>query len=75
MEKHRGSVSRSTRRGSASSGGSSIQGLPHSSTPLGTKPARAQKRLRRPVDPLYFLAFARDGADIGFAIPAFYPSS
>ena len=33
-----------------------------------------EKHRTRPVDPLYFLAFARDGADIGFAIPAFYPS-
>ena len=33
-----------------------------------------EKHRTRPVDPLYFLAFARGGADIGFAIPAFYPS-
>lgn len=33
-----------------------------------------EKHRTRPVDPLCFLAFARDGADIGFAIPAFYPS-
>ena len=33
-----------------------------------------EKHRTRPVDPLCFLAFGRGGADIGFAIPAFYPS-
>lgn len=28
----------------------------------------------RPVDPLYYLAFLRDGAEIGYAMPASYPS-